>query len=164
MKAQVETFPSLKVKKDLLSERSCLEYCFIASFVQWPPCLQLSIHICTINSIFDSTPYKVTREEQWGTTGTTGASILGGVLTVAGGIFDICCHEDDCVLLPPGALTIAAMTAAAPLLVAGTVVGVAGGLGGIAKNILVGKKKSAQQSGAELAMENLRKLEEAGGH
>merc|ERR1719193_90664 len=86
---------------------------------------------------------KVTREEQWGTTGTTGASILGGVLTVAG-----------------GALTIAAMTAAAPLLVAGTVVGVAGGLGGIAKNILVGKKKSAQQSGAELAMENLRKLEE----
>ena len=31
---------------------------------------------------------------------------------------------------------------------------------GIAKNILVGKKKSAQQSGAELAMENLRKLEE----
>ena len=102
----------------------------------------------------------MTREEQWGTTGTTGASILGGVLTVAGGIFDICCHEDDCVLLPPGALTIAAMTAAAPLLVAGTVVGVAGGLGGIAKNILVGKKKSAQQSGAELAMENLRKLEE----
>ena len=52
------------------------------------------------------------------------------------------------------------MTAAAPLLVAGTVVGVAGGIGGIAKNILVGKKKSAQQSGAELAMENLRKLEE----
>ena len=52
------------------------------------------------------------------------------------------------------------MGAAAPLLVAGTAVGVAGGLGGIAKNILVGKKKAAQQSGAELAMENLRKLEE----
>ena len=30
---------------------------------------------------------KVTREEQWGTTGTTGASILGGVLTVAGGAY-----------------------------------------------------------------------------
>ena len=69
-------------------------------------------------------------------------------------------NDDPTVLFPPGALTIAAMTAAAPLLVAGTVVGVAGGLGGIAKNILVGKKKSAQQSGAELAMENLRKLEE----
>merc|ERR1712107_313699 len=86
---------------------------------------------------------KVTRDEQWGTTGTTGVSIVGGVLTLVG-----------------GALTIATMGAAAPLLVAGTAVGVAGGLGGIAKNILVGKKKAAQQSGAELAMENLRKLEE----
>lgn len=45
------------------------------------PCLQLHLQ-----SFFTSLP-KVTREEQWGTTGTTGASILGGVLTVAGGVF-----------------------------------------------------------------------------
>ena len=40
---------------------------------------------CHLHSTFFS---KVTREEQWGTTGTTGASIVGGVLTVAGGIVD----------------------------------------------------------------------------
>ena len=28
---------------------------------------------------------QVTRDEQWGTTGTTGVSIVGGVLTVVGG-------------------------------------------------------------------------------
>jgi len=86
---------------------------------------------------------RVIREDQWGTTGTTGVSMVGGVLTVVG-----------------GALTIATMGAAAPLLVAGTLVGVAGGVGGIAKNILVGRKKAAQQSSAETAMDNLRKLEE----
>ena len=32
--------------------------------------------------IFES---QVTRDEQWGTTGTTGVSIVGGVLTVVGG-------------------------------------------------------------------------------
>jgi len=86
---------------------------------------------------------KVTREDAWGTTGTTGVSMVGGVLTVVG-----------------GALTIATMGVATPLLIAGTVVGVAGGIGGITKNILVGKKKTNQRTSAETAMENLRKLEE----
>ena len=89
-----------------------------------------------------------------------GVSMVGGVLTVIGGV-----------------LTIATMGAAAPLLIAGslvflpservvlklslgTAVGVAGGLGGITKNILVGKKKSGMQTSAETAMENLRRLEE----
>ena len=42
----------------------------------------------------------------------------------------------------------------------GTAVGVAGGLGGITKNILVGKKKSGMQTSTETAMENLRRLED----
>ena len=51
------------------------------------------------------------------------------------------------------------MGAATPLLIAGVAVGTAGGAGGIVKDRLVGKKKSDYLKEAELAMENLRKLE-----
>lgn len=86
---------------------------------------------------------KVDRENNWGATGTTGVSMVGGVLTVVG-----------------GALTIATMGAAAPVLVAGGVMGVAGGVGGVLRNVLVDKKKSDHRSSAENAMDNLKKLEE----
>ena len=59
-----------------------------------------------------------------------------------------------------GALTIATMGAAAPLLIAGTAVGAAGGLGGVARNFFVGKIKRTKQSAAELAMNNLMNLGE----
>ena len=53
------------------------------------------------------------------------------------------------------------MGAAFPLLIAGTAVGAAGGVGGIVNNIVVGKKNSSKQLTADQAMENLGKLEEA---
>ena len=59
-----------------------------------------------------------------------------------------------------GALTIATLGAAAPLLIAGTAVGAAGGLGGVARNFFVGKIKRNKQSAAELAMNNLMNLGE----
>ena len=52
------------------------------------------------------------------------------------------------------------MGAAAPLLIAGTAVGAAGGLGGVARNFFVGKIKRTKQSAAELAMNNLMNLGE----
>ena len=53
------------------------------------------------------------------------------------------------------------MGAAYPLLIAGTAVGAAGGVGGIVNNVVVGKKNSSKQLTADQAMENLGKLEEA---
>ena len=85
----------------------------------------------------------MSRDDDWGTTGTAGVSMVGGILTLVG-----------------GALTMATLGAGPPLLLAGSLVGVGGALGMIAKNVLVGKKKSKHRSRVETAMDSLGELEE----